>query len=348
MKSGVIGSIFLVMFLITSCGQLELGIETPTQPADLTTAISQQEDTISAITPEATILKPPAVTTAVSTATPSPTNTATVTTTPTPSTTPSPLPIVNNPVQPSATPIPPPEIYTFTVNPQIAEPESMIELSWDVFGDDVELCFVHENFQECAETAVSDTLKWQLPQNLRQDFNVIISVTKGEQTATQQHLVIVTCAANSNWWFFDLAPTNCPQAEAITTQAASQPFENGSMLWLGHQDIIFVLFEDGTMTQFDGNQLLGDTETGDGGVSPPQGFVAPIRGFGLVWRGETEGTSTTWIQEKIGWGLSPEIGFETQYQEDMSGGIYVQEATGQLIYLLPASASWSIYRQASE
>ena len=346
MKQGVIGSIFLGMFFLTSCGQLELGIETPTKPTDLATTIMQQDDPTSTITPEATNLKPPAVITAVpaNTQTPSPTNTAT----PTLSSTPSPIPIVNTPIRPSATPIPPPEINAFTVEPQTVEPESTIEVGWDVFGDMVELCFVHEDFRECLETAVSDTITWQLPTHLRQEFNVELSVTNGEQTAAQQQLIIVTCAANANWWFFDLAPTNCPQAEAITTQAASQAFENGSMLWLGHEDVIFVLFDDGTMTQFDGNQLLGDTETGDGGVSPPQGFVAPIRGFGLVWRGETEGTTTTWIQDKMGWGLSPELGFETQFQEDMNGGIYVQDANGQLIYLLPASASWVVYREANE
>jgi hypothetical protein len=121
------------------------------------------------------------------------------------------------------------------------------------------------------------------------------------------------------------------------------------MLWLEREDVIYAFFADNTYARFDGSQLQGDIETGDGGVVPPAGLVAPIRGFGLVWRGEVEGMANNWVGEKLGWGLAPEFGFETRYQPDIQPthtALYLRDGDGRIIYLDPSLSAWSIYEEA--
>ncbi len=348
MNIGKISGIVFLILLLTGCGQLELGIETPS-PANSAGLLPTPTPTATSTVPTPT-LKPPVQTTAVSD--PTPVTTATNTPTPlppataTPTTTPTRL--INNPNPATATPAPWPEIFLFSVAPQNVQPGAALSLSWDALGDSAEICLVQGTSRDCRETAVADTLIWQLPAEIRSDFYVEIVVTRGEKVDRKQTPVYVSCSANNDWWFFASPPTNCPQGEVINTQAAMQTFEHGWMLWLGAEDVIYVFFNDSTMTQFHGDQLLGNTETGDGGVVPPAGFVAPIRGFGLVWRGETTNTPVPWIQDRIGWGLTPESGFETLYQYDTNGGFYVRDDNKRIIYVLPSFATWSVFQQDDE
>ncbi|MEJ2747880.1 MAG: hypothetical protein P8183_08215 [Anaerolineae bacterium] len=348
-----VGFLFVVA-LLASCGQLEVGIATTKRPE--TTVISTETANLTTATATQVVmmptLQPPLMTTAVSTPTPSPSPTATLTPPPT-ITQPPPAPtktaVPVNTVEPSATPVPPPEIHSFTVTPQTVEPGAVLRLNWDAVGDRAEICVFqvgYAGYRSCRETAVAGALSWKLDDVLRDNFAVELTVYRGEQQAGQGLPVTVVCPAAEDWWFFTPAPAGCPAAAAVSTQAAAQSFEHGWMLWLATEDVIYVFFDDNSYARFYGDQLRGDVDTGDGGVEAPAGLVAPVRGFGLVWRGEAEGGENGWVRDRLGWGLAPEFGFQTQVQADQYetfAGIYLRDGEGRIIYIDPSLARWTVY-----
>ena len=340
------GLLLTGILLSCGCGQLEVGIEPsgqiePTMIATKVAVLTMVPSTRELVTPtlQATMTAT-ATAESVATAEPSSTYTPMI-----------PPPAPTNTAVSTATDVPLPEIYQFSVLPQIVEPRTSLKLNWDASGNRAEICFSQSGYawyRECRETAVSGALSWELDDTLRDDFAVELSVSRGEQVVKEAILVAVTCSAKEDWWFFMSAPVGCPGADAVSTQAATQSFEHGWMLWLEAEDIIYVFFDDNTYAQFYGIQLWGDVETGDGGVVAPEGLVAPVRGFGLVWRGEADGATNGWVRDKIGWGLTAEFGFQTQYQQDTYAsfsGIYLRDADGRIIYLDPSLSSWFVYQE---
>ena len=343
--------LIIIVLLLCGCGQLEVGIEPTTQSTPTSTSVGLAQVPTKTITatgvPPSPTLNPPAITTAVPSPTP-PAPTVTATLTPSATNPPAPTPISNPPTAvPTATDIPLPKIDQLSVSPQSVEPGATIGISWEAEGDKAEVCIVNHTMRACQETAVSDNLSWELPNDLRSEFVVELTVSSNGQSTTESSSVTVICDVANNWWFFAAGPPDCPSADAVNTQAAVQPFAHGWMLWLESEDIIYAFFDDGTMTQFFGSQLLGDTASGDGGVEAPIGFFAPIRGFGLVWRGEVEGATDGWVGNKLGWGLASEKGFATQLQADTHDGFYVRDINDRIIYVTPATAFWTIYLESN-
>ena len=90
--------------------------------------------------------------------------------------------------------------------------------------------------------------------------------------------------------------------------------------------------------------------SGNGSIIAPDGRVAPVRGFGLVWRGEANGAESVWIRDKIGWGLYPESGFQAHYQQEIlfdTKGVYVRDLNECFIFMNMLNGTWSIYSGAS-
>jgi len=341
---------WVMVMLLAGCGQLEVGIEVTGRPeataisteaANLTTAATATQTDM---TPT---LKPTQMATAVASPTPSPS--PTVTSPPPPAPTKTAVPI--NTLEPSATPVPPPEIYSFAVLPQTVEPGAVLRLNWDTAGDRAEICVFqvgYTGYRACQETAVAGALSWTLDDVLRDNFAVELTVYRGEQQAGQGVPITVVCPVAEDWWFFTPAPAGCPTAEAVSTLAAAQHFEHGWMLWLAAEDVIYAFFDDSSYARFYGNQLYGDVNAGDGGVEAPAGLVAPVRGFGLIWRGEADGAEGGWVGDKLSWGLSPEFGFQTQVQRDQYetfAGIYLRDSEGRIIYIDPSLARWTVYHE---
>lgn len=354
-----LGLLLTGVLLLGGCGQLEVGIEpsvqdeptaTTTEGAARTTATPTRERTAPTLQPVGKATSVPSHTVAPSaTAEPSPTYTPTL---PPPAPTDTAVPAApTNTAVPATTDVPLPTIHQFSVSPQTVEPRTRLRLNWDAAGDRAEICVFqngYAGYRECRETAVSGALAWELDDMLRDDFAVELSVSRGEQVVIEAIPVAVTCPVAEDWWFFTPAPVGCPGADAVTTQAAAQLFERGWMLWLEAEDVIYAFFDDNTYAQFYGYELWGDTETGNGGVVAPEGLVAPVRGFGLVWRGEADGAENGWVGDKIGWGLAAEFGFQTQYQRDTHAsfsGIYVRDADGRIIYLDPSLSTWYVFHE---
>jgi hypothetical protein len=97
----------------------------------------------------------------------------------------------------------------------------------------------------------------------------------------------------------------CPQGQTISTTAAVQSFEHGSMIYIqGSPGSIYVLTADGRFRRFDDTWVSGvDSETG--GETPPLGLIEPKRGFGKVWRNNLD------VRGSLGWGVTEEAGAQS-------------------------------------
>jgi len=112
-------------------------------------------------------------------------------------------------------------------------------------------------------------------------------------------------------FFFLPSPDSCPADFPRVSAAAEQPFEGGTMLWLGTDDLIVILFSDNSWRSVEDTWEEGQLES-DPSVEPPAGRYQPIRGFGKVWREVND------IRQQLGWALNPELGFDTIIQEQES------------------------------
>lgn len=94
------------------------------------------------------------------------------------------------------------------------------------------------------------------------------------------------------------------------------------MIWIQSLSQIYVFYERPwpqaccDYQTFDDLWKPGDLES-DPSITPPPGSYQPVRGFGKVWREQSE------VRERLGWALASEQSFTTAYQRDWrtcSGG----------------------------
>ncbi len=95
-------------------------------------------------------------------------------------------------------------------------------------------------------------------------------------------------------------------------QVAEQIFERGRMFWLQPTGQIWVLVVTGAGSGdwfvYDDLFQEGDLESDPGIVAPDDALLQPIRGFGRLWRDNSE------VRELLGWATSDEFGFVTSYE----------------------------------
>jgi hypothetical protein len=135
----------------------------------------------------------------------------------------------------------------------------------------------------------------------------------------------------------DLSPT--PQPSPMPTQSAvptaeaaaafptptvreiyvaEQPFQRGRMFWLQPTGQIWVMLETepgvGIWQVYDDAFKEGDLEF-DPSITPPEGLLQPIRGFGTIWRGNPE------VRQTLGWATDNEFGFVANYEYQPGGSL---------------------------
>ena len=91
-------------------------------------------------------------------------------------------------------------------------------------------------------------------------------------------------------------------AEPSSTAAAYQLFEDGLMIWRGDTQQILVIYGDNRWEAFDDTFVEGDPES-DPTIDAPRGLRQPVRGFGKVWRENTD------VRAALGWALDREEGY---------------------------------------
>jgi hypothetical protein len=148
-------------------------------------------------------------------------------------------------------------------------------------------------------------------------------------------------------YFFPSQLPLCPAQAPQETWAAQQSFQNGRMLWLEEVGsgtwttrVILVLYDDHRCEQYT-DTWSEDQPESDPSITPPDGLLQPIRGFGKVWR------ENATVRDRLGWALSPEQGFTTVWQtpihETLGGTGFVRTLGGDIIRINGwgmASSSW--------
>ena len=150
--------------------------------------------------------------------------------------------------------------------------------------------------------------------------------------------------------------TSRPPAFPTTTESAiyiaEQRFENGWMLWLQPVGKIWVLTinDSGeyTWTAYDDDFVEGEIES-DEEIVPPEGLFQPIRGFGKLWRENSE------VRAALGWALDSERGHTTRYEYQPGGAVnedneyergpghhLVESLYGDVFRLSEANDTWQI------
>jgi hypothetical protein len=127
-------------------------------------------------------------------------------------------------------------------------------------------------------------------------------------------------------WATSETPTNTP--------LATQPFENGWMIWRGDEAAIYVLYNDTTWQRFDDTFVEGEAER-DPSIQVPAGRLQPVRGFGKLWRAEPS------VRARIGWATDKEEGL-TSVVHTFERGVLVR--VRGLVYLIATTPGGPFWR----
>ncbi len=118
----------------------------------------------------------------------------------------------------------------------------------------------------------------------------------------------------------------CALNQAHTHEAASQNFERGFLLWRVSPDQVYVLYNDGRLGLYPMSvypeSLRQNPPGADPSIVPPAGRIQPVRGFGLVWRDNSE------VRDGVGWALEHEARADWYYKfaaQDFVGGTIIHE-----------------------
>jgi hypothetical protein len=119
--------------------------------------------------------------------------------------------------------------------------------------------------------------------------------------------------------FTPIPPLNAfPTSSIAPIQVAEQVFEGGRLFWLQPTRQIWAIVEAGPLAGrwyvFDDTFQDGEAEL-DPSLVPPEGYIQPIRGFGKVWRSNTE------LREALGWAIAAEIGYVGNYEYHPGGAL---------------------------
>lgn len=140
---------------------------------------------------------------------------------------------------------------------------------------------------------------------------------------------------------------------------AEQDFQNGKMFWLQPINQIWI-----ATTNSEGEQIWinqdDEFEEGmpenDPALTPPAtGLLQPVRGFGRIWRADTE------LQNMVGWATGEEFGYTTNYEYHWGGtvnenneyaagpGYHLIQTLNRTIYRFDEETrTWEIIRTAEE
>ncbi len=325
--------------IVVGCGPLFLGTstripDTPTSAPATATALMPTETP----PPSRTATRAsPTATEEMPTATPLP-DTATPTTTetsvpPSPTATrprPSPTPTAGQAV-----------IHTFEANVELADPGDTITLTWHWTGGEqaaiYHLMRTGQLSEPSWEVGQTGSVQYTIAPE-RRDHDTFVLFVSGEEGVQARATVQIRLRCPDEW-FFTPAPDICPAVPATVGPGAEQHFERGLMLWVGPEERIYVLFDDGMGRRWSAYEDRWEEgmPTSDPGIEAPPGLEQPVRGFGLVWRENAQ------VREGLGWAIAEEQGYQTAMQRTSHvrySDLYIRAADGGVWKLRPNGSSW--------
>lgn len=251
--------------------------------------------------------------------------------------------------EPPPTPVTHELIQSFEASPAEIDPGDPVTLTWEATGDTATLYRLMPTGQlgQFWDVPLSGSMVVETSDRDRNQVQYMLFVSSGERQEQALATVRVRCTAE---WFFTPAPDICPVDPAIETAAAYQPFERGHMFWLGQRARIYVLYGDGGVPAYSpvSDPWQPGLPESDPGIEPPPGLVQPVRGFGMVWRGEAE--PYLYVRERVGWGLVQEVGYTALFQCDSApkySSCYLTGPDGAVWQLGPEGSSWRVLEGAA-
>ncbi len=120
---------------------------------------------------------------------------------------------------------------------------------------------------------------------------------------------------------------------ALSVWAARQYFERGTMIWREDTRRIYVLSDDGKVSEYEDTWTEGQPDS-DPNIVAPANLQQPRRGFGKLWR------SNAAVREQMGWALTEELGYTAQAQTFQSGIIIVIDGACYIVKNANGPALW--------
>jgi hypothetical protein len=181
-------------------------------------------------------------------------------------------------------------------------------------------------------TATSSATAFLLP------TSVIIPVTSVVAVSNNQ-------ICDSNWFFLQPRPASCPLNAPNASNGVYQTFQNGTMIWVGSQDAIYVMYNDLLAPRWEVFRDYfedGMPEESGGYSAPAPNLYQPRRGFGMLWRNSEA------VRNRIGWAtIQQEQPYSVQVQTSKDGSIFVSAPSANLFGLLPSGTGWTLYSMQS-
>jgi len=235
---------------------------------------------------------------------------------------------------------PGPHITAFYADVETADPGQTILLTWTSYGAMTGTLYwllPTGQFGNFWTVDPNGSMPYAIPETWRNFEHFTLYVNDAEGRTDSAYLNIpLTCP---DTWFFQPAPSDCPASPPLYSVGAQQLFEHGVMLWVGEEDRIYVIYDDGGVGAW--SVFTDEWEEGDPiddpSIVPPPGFYQPVRGFGLVWREQWN------VRERLGWATAPEQSYETAVQCTSRwkyNDTYIRAFDGGTWRLGPEGGSW--------
>jgi hypothetical protein len=307
-----------VWLLATSC-TLGVARQEETVPASSTPISPTHTAQITPTLPRPTRAEPTPKTTALPTSTPTPTPAPTL-------------------VEPAVSD---PAIVYFRANVEEADPGDTIVLEWETVGATHVTLYRIPPSQQLPQSGwdvdTTGSYTYEIPSHDRNSISFQLYASDATDKYVAASLTLpLRCPVT---WFFSPPSEICPTAP-IVSAAAEQHFERGTMIWIEEMDRIYILYADDIhspkwesfIDEWDESQPDRDPE-----LTPPDGLLQPVRGFGLVWRQNPR------VRDRLGWAIDQETGFETIVQHTTLfkyNSTYIRALDGNVWYLGPERSAW--------
>lgn len=325
----------LLCLAVTGCGAATVQMIPTAQPTTTPTSTLTQQPTRSTQAPPS----------------PTPTNAP-------PTVGPSPTPLFGPTRTPSGDALAPtrvlnpnaPRIEYFSTNVTAVEPGGNVTLFWSARGVDSAAIYQLDaqgqpslvyNVRAAGNQVVT------INRRLRGEARFVLAVGEGTQRVEQPLTIPVTCPVT---WFFQPAPSECPNDAPQETQIVEQQFERGRLIYLASTNRVYALFNDGREPRWRAYEnrydpaIHADRDENFERALIGTGFVQAVGRLGFLWRGNDD------VRNRLGNGLEPEIsstGF-IQTAPTSTGGVtgeslYISSSSGTVIQLLPQNGGWQIF-----
>jgi hypothetical protein len=149
---------------------------------------------------------------------------------------------------------------------------------------------------------------------------------------------------DSSWFFIEPRPAACPMSQPTASNGVFQQFQNGTMIWAGSGQAIYVLYNDTNQPRWQVFRDYFDQNNPSMAYldAPPQqigsSFWSPRRGFGLLWQQDLT------IHNRIGPAIEQwEQPYSVQIQTASDGSIFISTPRGIVYGLLYGGVNWNQY-----